>query len=119
MLCFLLMLSFTISKAQDPIQLKLGEHFKQNVITIKFEDVLFDSRCPKGVHCIWAGEVVVLFTILKNDKKLEQKKITLNSTSKLQNVVGNLYVSEDINLTGFNVSSYPGTNAKIDKKIIG
>lgn len=111
---------FAFSNAQNSasgqMQLKIGEFIEHNEITIKFNDVLSDSRCPKDAHCIWAGEVVVLVTILKNGKKLEQKKLTLNSTSQLQNITGNLYTTNTFKVTGFTVFPYPHTKAKIDKK---
>lgn len=95
--------------------LNFGQSLQFEDIRIKFVEVVQDSRCPKKATCIWAGEVVVLVTIYINDKKLEQKKLTLSPTSQLQDIVGNIYVSETLKLTGFNVYPYPDTNAKIDK----
>ncbi len=37
-------------------------------------EFLQDSRCPKGVNCIWAGEVIILADLYKNGKKIERKK---------------------------------------------
>ena len=47
-------------------EVSLGEEFTLPVgqsvtvsgenLVIKFEEVTADSRCPKGAHCIWAGE---------------------------------------------------------------
>ena len=35
-------------------------------LTIKFESVITDSRCPKGVTCIWAGEAKCQMQITYN-----------------------------------------------------
>ena len=103
----------------NTVLVKLGETVEQNGITIKFDDVITDSRCPKGVTCVWAGEVVVLVTIYNDGKKSEQKKLTLSPTSQLQDLTGNLYITDALKLTAFNVFPYPDTKAKIDKKEYG
>jgi len=115
-----LLLCFTNINSQESdrntVLVKLGEAVEQNGITVKFDDVITDSRCPKNVTCIWAGEVVVLVTLYNDGKKLEQKKLTLSPTSQLQDLTGNLYATNTLKLTGFNVFPYPDTKAKIDKK---
>jgi hypothetical protein len=108
----------TDNKKETPTKtvtiLNFGESLQFEDIRIKFVEVVQDSRCPKNVTCIWAGEVVVLVAIYNKGKKLEQKKLTLSPTSQLQDIVGNLYASETLKLTGFNVFPYPETKAKID-----
>jgi len=36
---------------------------KNESLTVKFNEIVSDSRCPKGVQCIWAGEVSSLIVI--------------------------------------------------------
>ncbi|PTM11281.1 MAG: hypothetical protein DA407_01955 [Bacteroidetes bacterium] len=118
-----LLFCFTSINSQESeintVLLKLGEKVEQNGITIKFDDVITDSRCPKGVTCVWAGEVVVLVTIYNDGKKSEQKKLTLSPTSQLQDLTGNLYITDTLKLTAINVFPYPDTKSKIDKKEYG
>ena len=38
-------------------------------ITITFEQVLEDSRCPEGVDCIWEGMTVVELSLQKNGQQ--------------------------------------------------
>lgn len=108
----------TVTKKEMPTKnvaiLNFGESLQFEDISIKFVEVVQDSRCPKNVTCIWAGKVVVLVVIYNDNKKLEQKKLTLSPTSQLQDIVGNLYASETLKLTVFNVFPYPDTKAKID-----
>lgn len=40
-------------------ELQLGARAHKQNLTIVFEKVLEDSRCPEDVQCIWAGEVKV------------------------------------------------------------
>jgi hypothetical protein len=98
------------------IQIKMGTSFIHEGITIQFEDVITDSRCPKDVTCIWAGEVVVLISIFKNKKKIEQKKLALSPSGQRQDFLGNVYSSEAFKITGFNVLPYPNTKEPINKK---
>ena len=89
-----------------------GETLKFEEVELKFVEVLQDSRCPKDVNCIWAGEVIVLVDIFKNGRKVEQKKLTLSPTSHLQNQLGNLFSSEELKIGGFNVLPYPVSSSK-------
>lgn len=43
--------------------LELGETASSDGLTITFEDVTADSRCPQGVECIWAGEARVRLVV--------------------------------------------------------
>ncbi|MFD2822416.1 hypothetical protein ACFS5M_01970 [Lacinutrix iliipiscaria] len=111
--------SSPIEKVETPrivSKLYFGEQLKFNDIELKFVDVLQDSRCPKNVNCIWAGEVVVLVDVFKNGNKTTQKKVTLSPKSHLQDLTGNLFSSEDLSISGFNILPYPvsGTKTKIE-----
>ena len=57
-------------RAQD---VRLGEQFDLNIdqtatiagegLEIGFEDVVSDSRCPRGVQCVWAGVAVIRLSV--------------------------------------------------------
>lgn len=76
-------------------------------LTITFDKVLNDSRCPESVTCIWAGQVQVLVTIELDGRKeiltLTQSGLTDDPASQ----VYEKYVLE------FNVSPYPQTEQTI------
>ena len=69
-----------------PGEFKLGQIFALDYqekkinsnenIGIKFESVLYDSRCAIDVHCFWEGNAEVEFTFLKNNVK---KSFVLNT----------------------------------------
>ena len=69
--CLLLILA-GCSTDKD-VKVNLGEEFSLNIgqtvlivsenLEIEFIDVTEDSRCPKGVTCIWAGEVTAKVAI--------------------------------------------------------
>ncbi len=103
-------------KAETPkivSRLEFGKVLQVDDVELKFVEVLSDSRCPKNVTCIWAGEAVVLVDVYKNGKKLEQKKLTFNPSSQLQNQFANLFASENLNISAYNVSPYPVYKEKI------
>ena len=93
-------------------KLQFGQSYQLENLEFKFVEVLQDSRCPKNVNCVWAGEVVVLVDVFENGKKSYQKKLTLSPTSHLQNLLGNLYASESLTISGFNVLPYPVSGIK-------
>ena len=108
--------------SQDSLQVKtpiivsklnLGKCLKFENIKVKFVEVLQDSRCPKGVTCIWAGEVIVLVDIFKKGKKIESKKVTINYKAPIKSRFGNLYASDDLFISGINVQPYPVYDKKI------
>jgi len=111
--------SIGLEKVETPrivSKLYFGEQLKFNDVELKFVDVIQDSRCPKNVNCIWAGEIVVLVDVFENDIKTEQKKLTLSPTSHLQNLIGNLFSSETLNISGFNVLPYPVSGTKTKRE---
>ena len=67
-----LLISTGCSTGKD-VKASLGEEFSVNIgqtaridsedLEIEFIDIVGDSRCPKGVTCIWAGEVTAKVAI--------------------------------------------------------
>jgi hypothetical protein len=94
-------------------KLAFGETLKFNDIELKFVAVISDSRCPKGVTCVRAGEIIILVDVFKNGKKVEQKELQFTPTSHLQNRIANLFASKDLNVFGYNVLPYPEYGNKI------
>ncbi|MEM4598902.1 MAG: hypothetical protein QW400_04420 [Candidatus Diapherotrites archaeon] len=54
-----------------PFELKAGEEafIEEKGILLKFVKVTSDSRCPKGVQCVWAGKVSIFIEISKGNMK--------------------------------------------------
>ena len=49
-------------------------------LTITFETVVEDSRCPIGVTCVWAGDAVVRIRI--DGPKIEARVYTLHTSER-------------------------------------
>ncbi|APX98852.1 hypothetical protein [Lacinutrix venerupis] len=94
-------------------KLMYGSTIKVENIEFKFVAVESDSRCPKGVQCVWAGEAIVLVDVFENGKKIEQKRLVFSPSSQLQNALGNLFSSEKLKVSGLNIAPYPEHGTKI------
>jgi hypothetical protein len=57
-------------------------------------DSYTDSRCPKGVWCVWSGELVYRFTA-SNGKNVEPFTITLPNTSHVSTALGGARIALD------------------------
>lgn len=116
-------LIFSISlSAQDKESTRLyssvlqsGEQLFFGDKTIRFKEVISDSRCPKDVTCVWAGEAKVLIEIFENGKRMSEKLVVIspNITDKipLKFSAGNgIYF-----IYSFKLFPYPGTDSKKDR----
>jgi hypothetical protein len=45
------------------VQLTLGQSQRVGGLTVRFDEVSADSRCPLGVQCVWEGDAAVLLTV--------------------------------------------------------
>jgi hypothetical protein len=78
--------------SKSPINPTLGNEFELNfgqsetiqnyLITIKFKNVIEDSRCPEGAVCVWEGNAKIDIEISQNNfilnTALEPKEIEYN-----------------------------------------
>jgi len=78
----------TKAKVETPkiiSKLMYGKTIAIDNLEFKFVALESDSRCPKGVQCIWAGEAIALIDVFNNGEKIEQKRIVFTPTARLQN----------------------------------
>jgi len=61
----------------EPFHLKVGDSAKIEGadLRIGFEDVPSDSRCPRNVQCVWAGEATVVLSVRSGSE--EKTEVTL------------------------------------------
>src|SRR5690606_39790357 len=71
------------SAATPKIGIKVlqGETIVIKGVSIKFLEVIEDSRCPTHVTCIWAGRAIVKVEVIANGKK-EEKILTFGERSE-------------------------------------
>ena len=80
--------------------------------SLKFKEVISDSRCPVNVTCIWEGEAKVLVEIFENGRFLEEKVLLVNSKNSSLN-----FLSEAVaySISGIDLMPYPTVQSKSTK----
>lgn len=84
-----ILLTFTISFASaqgtEQIVVKNGQQkvTKTGRLTVKFVELLEDSRCPANVTCVWAGIARVKLRLTKNGKTADVELNTTNNKSTI------------------------------------
>ena len=92
--------------------LQQGELLSFGNRSLKFKEVISDSRCPKDVTCIWAGEAKVLVELFENGKFLEDKILLINSKNSILS-----FLSEAVaySISGIDLMPYPTVQSKNTK----
>lgn len=109
LLCFTIVVSAqdsTLVALEAPklsIGLVEGGSYMHEYVTVKFIKVIQDSRCPKNVMCIRAGEAEVLIGIYKNGLLLEEKTIIVRPNTRLLT----LYSNAEVIVSAVNLLPYP------------
>ncbi|MDH4062787.1 MAG: hypothetical protein OEW19_00195 [Acidobacteriota bacterium] len=60
------------------IELQIGQNARVASVTITFVRVSDDSRCPRGVTCIWEGDATVELRIQPEDGAVELMSLHAN-----------------------------------------
>ena len=89
-------------------ELCLGETLIFGNKSFKFKKIISDSRCPKGVTCIWAGEVEVLVEVFENG--ISSGEMIIN---KGNNSLAALFGLIDLKISKMLVEPYPHIDRKI------
>ncbi|WP_223032220.1 hypothetical protein [Hanstruepera marina] len=125
LLAFMLLFSL-IAKAQDTTdvhvdspkivtKLLLDNIIEVGEFEIKFIDVVNDSRCPRYVNCVRAGEAKVQFHVSKNGETIKNEVVDITPSTYLQNDYPVILNYENIKVEIYNVLPYPEYSSKINK----
>ncbi len=88
------------------VKVPKGETVVLKGISIKFMDVVEDSRCPEGVNCIWAGRAIVKVEVTANGKS-EEKLLIFGEVRPEEEKNTNLYSSPNFAINGLSLKPYP------------
>lgn len=113
---------FTVcfSNAQETptyAKIQYGESLTIDGLTIEFEKVISDSRCPEGVECVQAGEAKILVHILKGDALIETKEMTFYSSDVMLKMKPILFKNEAMVINALRLSPYPEVHHRIPEKM--
>ena len=87
----------------------VGEAFNFGGKTIRFKEVVVDSRCPSDVTCIRAGEAKILIEIFRNGNLVGEEIISTQS----QNFSLAKFFQGNFSLDAVALLPYPKTSRKI------
>lgn len=98
----------------DTVKLKERVNFEH--YTIEFKELLSDSRCPKDVMCVRAGEAKLVVNVYENNEFVKETELTIHASgyiSKDYNLIGDF---EDYYIYGTMLTPYPVSTKKIKEK---
>ncbi|MDH7447422.1 hypothetical protein [Aquimarina sp. 2201CG14-23] len=95
-------------------KLKAGNSLDFESKSIKFIQVVEDSRCPSDVTCVWAGQAKVLIGLYENNILLEEKEIVMGAKAITPTNSKILFKSGTQSIYGYHLSPYPSSSQKID-----
>lgn len=113
--------SFNALEAQNVVQkdslsisefVKLNEKVKFGTFQVEFNKVINDSRCPKDVMCVRAGEAFVEVLIYKDSKFIQKKKLRIDASGFVTASNNLAFYSEDLLIYGFSLTPYPDTSVE-------
>lgn len=88
------------------IKVAKGETVNVKGVSIKFLEVVEDSRCPTGVTCIWAGRAIVKVQVTSNGNK-EERTLIFGEAKRGEERSTNLYSSSEFSINGLTLNPYP------------
>lgn len=82
----------SVVSMNQPVRLAVGESVSLNnsSLSVGFEGVASDSRCPKDVQCVWAGDAAV--TMWLEEAGAERVTFELHTTTEPKEVTHGAYV---------------------------
>jgi hypothetical protein len=86
------------------LELPVGRSADNGEITVTFEGVSEDSRCPRGVQCVWEGNGAIRLTLTGGD---ETQLVILNSALNPRQTSFGPYLIGFRDLTPYRVSGEP------------
>ena len=118
--CFVLGLSIS-GLAQDKYyvsyftQLPYGETFTQGDLQVVFAKLVSDSRCPKTVTCIRAGEAKVEVDIYIRGEFIETRQLIFPAEGTVSEKNNLIISNEEIQLMGVALYPYPETPGQLSE----
>ena len=86
--------------------LGIGQEFNFGKRQVKFKEVLSDSRCPREVTCIWAGNATVLLQIFSGEELVEEKQVVVPASGS-----SSLFIAGELSVEAIALLPYPDTSS--------
>lgn len=102
-----------IKSPKIAIKISLGESLTLENHTIKFMEVLEDSRCPKNTTCIWDGGARVLVEVSEKGKENFEKILIFGKVNKGESDDKELLSYNNSKVIGLKLNPYPNSEEAI------
>lgn len=99
-----------------PKSLGFQQTASYGLIDIKFKAMISDSRCPKNVTCIRAGEAKVIVSVFKDGTFIKDQELIIDASGYLIEEVHTFFSTEDFKMMAFGLSPYPDGATPIPKE---
>lgn len=87
--------------------LSVGESFRYGDIEVLFSEVISDSRCPKKVMCVRAGEAKVEVKVYVNDELVKTRELIFFASGFVDEKNMQIYYTDNWNISGISLDPYP------------
>lgn len=95
------------------IKIPLGETITLENHSIKFVEVLEDSRCPENTTCIWEGRARVLVEVSENGKVSFEKTIIFGKVNQGESADKVLFSNNNSKIIGKTLKPYPNSREAV------
>jgi len=103
----------SIESPKIAIKISLGETIILKNHSIKFIEVLEDSRCPENTTCIWAGRARVLVEISEKEKESFQKTLIFGKVNQGESDDKELFSFNNSKVIGMTLNPYPNSEEAV------
>lgn len=90
-----------------------GERMDLETGSIRFKEVVSDSRCPKDVTCIWPGEAKVRVELLQDGRVCGEEVVVVQNNNDLLYLLSKWFPGKGFSLAASGLYPYPETGGKI------
>lgn len=77
----------SVKENSNEITITSKKEIVVNDYTIVIDKIISDSRCPQGVNCVWAGELVMEVSVWQNKTLNETIQLTFSPKTRDENLV--------------------------------
>lgn len=96
------------ARQEQKVQINKQKKFSRSNLTVKFIELVEDSRCPKDVDCVWAGNAKIKVEVKRSGAAKEIIELNTGINAKTARYDGLL-----IELIG--LTPVPASNVRINK----
>ncbi|MBO6605483.1 hypothetical protein [Psychroserpens sp.] len=106
----------TIDSLSTYDSVKFKERVNFENYTVELKELLSDSRCPKDVMCIRAGEAKLIVTIYENNAFVKEKELIIHASGYISKELNLIAEFDDYYIYGTMLTPYPKSTNKIKEK---